>query len=69
VQLRWLHMGAFCIDMARRPLDIVMVRAKKSASFGETPPAARQMLKWWTVGMAIRICAWRLTARAAAAKI
>jgi acyl-CoA dehydrogenase len=65
--VRRLQMGAWCIGMARRALDMMCRHAKQRSTFGALL-ADRQAIQWWIADAATRIHACRLMVRDAAAK-
>jgi acyl-CoA dehydrogenase len=65
--VRRLQMGAWCIGMARRALDMMCRHAKQRSTFGALL-ADRQAIQWWIADATTRIHACRLMVRDAAAK-
>ncbi len=65
--VRRLQMGAWCIGMARRALDMMMDHAKQRSTFG-VKLADRQAIQWWIADAALHIHACRLMVLDAAAK-
>jgi alkylation response protein AidB-like acyl-CoA dehydrogenase len=65
--VRRLQMGAWCIGMARRALDMMMDHAKQRSTFG-VKLADRQAIQWWIADAALKIHACRLMVLDAAAK-
>jgi alkylation response protein AidB-like acyl-CoA dehydrogenase len=65
--VRRLQMGAWCIGVARRALDMMMDHAKQRATFG-VKLADRQAIQWWIADAALQIHACRLMVLDAAAK-
>jgi acyl-CoA dehydrogenase len=65
--VRRLQMGAWCIGMARRALDMMCRHAKQRSTFGALL-ADRQAIQWWIAEAATRIHACRLMVRDAALK-
>jgi acyl-CoA dehydrogenase len=65
---RRLEMGAWCIGMAQRALDMMCEFAPQRITFG-VPLAERQTIQWWVADAAIQIHACRLMAYDAASKI
>ncbi|CAH1387504.1 Acyl-CoA dehydrogenase [Candidatus Nitrotoga sp. M5] len=57
--VRRLQMGAWCIGMSRRALDMMIEQAKQRTTFG-TKLADRQAIQWWIADAATRIHACRL---------
>lgn len=66
--VRRLEMGAWCVGMARRALDMMTAHAKLRVTFG-APLADRQAIQWWIADAATRIHACRLMIMDAAAKL
>jgi acyl-CoA dehydrogenase len=65
---RRLEMGAWCIGMAQRALDMMCEFAPQRITFG-VPLAQRQTIQWWVADAATQIHACRLMAYDAACKI
>jgi acyl-CoA dehydrogenase len=65
--IRRLQMGAWCIGMSRRALDMMCEHAKQRVTFGEKL-ADRQAIQWWIAEAATKIHACRLMVMDAAAK-
>jgi acyl-CoA dehydrogenase len=65
--VRRLQMGAWCIGMARRALDMMCEHAKQRVTFG-VKLADRQAIQWWVAEAATKIHACRLMVMDAAAK-
>lgn len=65
--IRRLQMGAWCIGMARRALDMMCTHAKQRVTFGQ-PLADRQSIQWWIADAAMKIHACRLMVMDAARK-
>lgn len=65
--VRRLQMGAWCIGIARRALDMMMDHAKQRSTFG-VKLADRQAIQWWIAEAAMEIHACRLMVLDAAAK-
>jgi acyl-CoA dehydrogenase len=68
LNIRRLEMGAWCIGMARRALDMMASHAKLRVTFG-APLADRQAIQWWIADAAMNIHACRLMVMDAAAKV
>jgi len=68
LNVRRLQMGARCVGMCRRALDMMSGYAKQRVTFG-VPLAERQAIQWWIADAAIRIHATRLMVLAAAEKL
>jgi len=66
--VRRLEMGAWCVGMARRALDMMTAHAKLRVTFG-APLADRQAIQWWIADAATQIHACRLMIMDAAAKL
>jgi acyl-CoA dehydrogenase len=56
--VRRLQIGAWCIGMSRRALDMMCSHAKQRVTFG-VPLADRQAIQWWIADAAIKIHACR----------
>jgi acyl-CoA dehydrogenase len=65
--VRRLQIGAWCLGMCRRALDMMTSHAKLRVTFG-APLADRQAIQWWIADAAIRMHALRLMLLDAAAK-
>ena len=65
--VRRIQMGAWCLGMARRALDMMMDHAKQRSTFG-VKLADRQAIQWWIADAALKIHACRLMVLDAAAK-
>jgi alkylation response protein AidB-like acyl-CoA dehydrogenase len=65
--VRRLQMGAWCVGVARRALDMMMDHAKQRSTFG-VKLADRQAIQWWIADAAVKIHACRLMVLDAAAK-
>ena len=65
--VRRLQMGAWCVGMARRALEMMCSHAKQRVTFGE-PLANRQAIQWWIADAATKIHACRLMVLDAAQK-
>jgi acyl-CoA dehydrogenase len=57
--VRRLQMGAWCMGMAQRALDMLCEHANQRVTFGERL-ADRQAIQWWVADIATRIHALRL---------
>jgi acyl-CoA dehydrogenase len=66
--VRRLEMGAWCVGMARRALDMMTAHAKLRVTFGALL-ADRQAIQWWIADAATQIHACRLMIMDAAAKL
>ena len=66
--VRRLEMGAWCVGMARRALDMLTAHAKLRVTFG-APLADRQAIQWWIADAATQIHACRLMIMDAAARL
>ena len=66
--VRRLEMGAWCIGMARRALDMMAAQAKLRVTFG-APLADRQAIQWWIADAATTIHACRLMVMDAARRL
>jgi acyl-CoA dehydrogenase len=62
-----LQMGAWCIGMSRRALDMMVEHTKQRVTFGQRL-ADRQAIQWWIADAAMKIHACRLMVYDAAAK-
>lgn len=65
--VRRLQMGAWCIGMARRALEMMCAHANQRVTFGARL-ADRQAIQWWIADAATKIHACRLMVMDAAAK-
>ena len=65
--VRRLQMGAWCIGMSRRALDMMVEHVKQRVTFGSRL-ADRQAIQWWIAEAATKIHACRLMVYDAAAK-
>jgi acyl-CoA dehydrogenase len=65
--VRRLQMGAWCIGISRRALDMLCEHARQRVTFGARL-ADRQAVQWWVADAATRIHACRLMVMDAAAK-
>jgi acyl-CoA dehydrogenase len=65
--VRRLQMGAWCIGMARRVLDMMCAHVPDRVTFG-LPLSERQAIQWWIADAATKIHACRLMVLDAAAK-
>jgi acyl-CoA dehydrogenase len=65
--VRRLQMGAWCLGMAQRALDMLCEHATQRVTFGERL-ADRQAIQWWVADVATRIHALRLMLWDAAVK-
>jgi acyl-CoA dehydrogenase len=65
--VRRLQMGAWCVGMARRALDMMGEHARQRTTFG-VKLADRQAIQWWVADAATKIHACRLMGMDAAAK-
>jgi alkylation response protein AidB-like acyl-CoA dehydrogenase len=66
--VRRLQMGAWCIGIARRALEMMCEQAKSRTTFGARL-SERQAIQWWIADAATRIHACRLMTMDAAAKL
>ena len=66
LNVRRLQMGARCIGIARRALEMMCSHAKQRVTFGQ-PLAERQAIQWWIADAATKIHACRLMVQAGAA--
>jgi len=66
LNVRRLQMGARCIGIARRALEMMCSHAKQRVTFG-APLADRQAIQWWIADAATKIHACRLMVQAGAA--
>lgn len=65
LNVRRLQMGARCIGIARRALEMMCSHARQRVTFGQ-PLAERQAIQWWIADAATRIHACRLMVQAGA---
>ena len=65
--VRRLQMGAWCIGMSRRALDMMVEYTKQRVTFGQRL-ADRQAIQWWIADAAMKIHACRLMVYDAATK-
>jgi acyl-CoA dehydrogenase len=65
--VRRLQMGAWCIGMSRRALDMMVEHVKQRVTFGQRL-ADRQAIQWWIADAATKIHACRLMVYDAATK-
>jgi acyl-CoA dehydrogenase len=65
--VRRIQMGAWCIGITRRALDMMMDHAKQRSTFG-VKLADRQAVQWWIADAALKLHACRLMVLDAAAK-
>ena len=65
--VRRLQMGAWCIGMSRRALDMMVEHVKQRVTFGARL-ADRQAIQWWIADAATKIHACRLMVYDAATK-
>jgi alkylation response protein AidB-like acyl-CoA dehydrogenase len=65
--VRRLQMGAWCIGMSRRALDMMVEHVKERVTFGQRL-ADRQAIQWWIADAATKIHACRLMVYDAATK-
>jgi acyl-CoA dehydrogenase len=68
LNVRRLEMGARCIGIATRALEMMCVQAKQRSTFG-VPLADRQAIQWWIADAATQIHACRLMVQAGAATL
>ncbi len=66
--IRRLEMGAWCVGMARRALEMMISHAKLRVTFG-APLADRQTIQWWIADAATKLHACRLMVNDAAIKL
>ena len=66
--VRRLQMGAWCIGMTRRALDMMVEHTKQRVTFGQRL-ADRQAIQWWIADAAVKLHACRLMVYDAAAKV
>jgi acyl-CoA dehydrogenase len=65
---RRVQIGAWCVGMAQRALDMMVEYAPQRVTFGQ-PLAQRQAIQWWVADAATKIHACRLMVYDAARKI
>jgi acyl-CoA dehydrogenase len=65
--VRRIQMGAWCVGITRRALDMMMDHAKQRSTFG-VKLADRQAIQWWIADAALKLHACRLMVLDAAAK-
>jgi len=65
--VRRLQIGAWCVGMTRRALDLMIGHARQRVTFGQRL-ADRQAIQWWVAEAAIKIHACRLMVYDAASK-
>ena len=65
--VRRIQIGAWCVGMTRRALEMMMEHAKQRVTFGARL-ADRQAIQWWIADAAIKIHACRLMVYDAATK-
>jgi acyl-CoA dehydrogenase len=65
--VRRILMGATCLGMSRRALDMMCSHVKQRSTFG-VPLAERQAIQWWIADAATRMHACRLMVKDAASK-
>ena len=65
--VRRVQIGAWCVGIARRALDMMVEHAKQRVTFGARL-ADRQAIQWWIADAAMKIHACRLMVYDAAAK-
>jgi acyl-CoA dehydrogenase len=65
--IRRLQMGAWCIGLSRRALDMMCAHVGQRSTFG-VPLAERQAIQWWVADAATKIHACRLMVMDAAEK-
>ena len=68
LNVRRLQMGARCVGMCRRAIEMMTEQAKQRVTFG-VPLADRQAIQWWIADAAIKIHATRLMVLSAAEKM
>ncbi|MBT6276305.1 MAG: acyl-CoA dehydrogenase [Chromatiales bacterium] len=66
--VRRLQMGAWCVGLASRALDMLIEHSTQRSTFG-SPLSERQAIQWWISDAATKIHACRLMAYDAAAKV
>lgn len=67
LNIRRLQMGAWCLGMCRRALEMMMSHAKQRTTFGALL-ADRQAIQWWVADAAMKMHACRLMVHDAARK-
>ena len=67
LNIRRLQMGAWCIGMCRRAVEMMCSHAKQRVTFG-MPLADRQAVQWWIAEAVTKMHACRLMVRDAARK-
>lgn len=67
LNIRRLQMGAWCLGMCRRALEMMMSHAKQRTTFGALL-SDRQAIQWWIADAAMKMHACRLMVREAARK-
>lgn len=68
LNVRRLQMGARCVGMCRRAIEMITEQAKQRVTFG-VPLSERQAIQWWIADAAIKIHATRLMVLSAAEKM
>lgn len=68
LNVRRLQMGARCIGISRRALEMMCGHARQRVTFG-VPLADRQAIQWWIADATVKIHACRLMVRDAAARL
>ncbi len=68
LNVRRLQMGARCIGISRRALEMMCFHAKQRVTFG-VPLADRQAIQWWIADATMKIHACRLMVQDAAARL
>ena len=68
LNVRRLQMGARCIGISRRALEMMCSHAKQRVTFG-VPLADRQAIQWWIADATMKIHACRLMVQDAAARL
>lgn len=68
LSVRRLQMGAWCVGIAQRALDILIEHASQRTTFGSLL-AQRQTIQWWAADAATKIHATRLMVYDAARKV
>jgi acyl-CoA dehydrogenase len=67
LNVRRLQMGATCLGLSRRAMDMMLSHVKQRVTFG-MPLSERQAIQWWIADGAMKMHACRLMAHDAAAK-
>lgn len=67
LNIRRLQMGAWCLGMCRRAMEMMMSHAKQRTTFGALL-ADRQAIQWWVADVATKMHACRLMVHDAARK-